>query len=63
MNFFTMPDLNIFSFQNHCCERVLSTQGVLGTQGTAQTARWPYKTLILSNGHFEGPPEVKIKSS
>ena len=33
-----------------------------GTQGIAQTVRWPWKQLILSIGHFEGPNEVQLDS-
>ena len=33
-----------------------------GTYGTAQTARWPCKPIILSIGCFEDPTIVQMNS-
>ena len=34
-----------------------------GTQGTAQTVRWPCEPIILLIKLFEGPIEVQLNSS
>ena len=36
--------------------------GTHGTQGIAQTFRWPCELITLSIGHFEGPTEVQLNS-
>ena len=33
-----------------------------GSQGTAQTVRWPGQEIILLIEHFEGPTEVQLNS-
>ena len=34
-----------------------------GTEGIAETVKWPCKLIIFSIGHFEGSTEVTLKSS
>ena len=36
--------------------------GTHGTQGTAETVRWPCELVILWIEHFEGPTEVQLNS-
>ena len=33
-----------------------------GSQGIAQTVRWPWEQIILLIGHFERPTEVQLNS-
>ena len=58
-------------FLNACFKNLLickifsakeSSASTHGSQGTAQTVRWPCEPIILSIGHFEGQTEVKLSS-
>ena len=39
-----------------------SSASTHGSQGTAQTVRWPCEPIILSIGNFEGQTEVQLRT-